>query len=469
MSKKYKNNTDSEAIKYFKDLIAQYIDEIKSTIREYLEKKYEKPPDQIEAMVGTVMEAVITDLRKKYIFRVPIRSFGPTSLFLLYEDFNHWLIVVTMIPFYHSLGDTLGYYNGKWEFNYGQKVTSAGVNEKIYEFISLGGVNDISIVNWLSSDDTILYLATYQVLVNGFEDINDFGKKLKKSYLEAVPLIKGRHPGKMTMQSLSQQKIKWNELEYDSSAIGAGAAMRSGCIGIFYPGKHNRDMLISLAIESSRITHNSAIAILGAVTTALFTAYAIERVPVNHWPHKLLKLLKSGRIDRYMEKSRPKEYYLYSRDKILYYAQWEKYITMRFSGLQPISQPIYKNPVSRFEHFSSNFSKGHEDFPFSTGDDCVIMAYDSLLESDGVFEKLLVYSVLHPGDSDTVGCIAFSLYGAYYHPPKYPDTVYDKLDKLEFSDRIYNLTQSNMDKMIETYYYHIYLDQAIRVIKRMRF
>ncbi len=40
------------------------------------------------------------------------------------------------------------------------------------------------------------------------------------------------------MQSLEAQKIcTMDKLKYNSKAIGNGSAMRSGCIGLFYPGK----------------------------------------------------------------------------------------------------------------------------------------------------------------------------------------------------------------------------------------
>ena len=336
-----------------------------------------------------------------------------------YPDFINWSWTALTIPFYQSLGDTIGYYNSNWEFNYGDiQAGPEYVNELIYEFIYLGGVNDLSIVNWLASDDTILYIATMKVLSDKFVDINDFGNKIKKSYLDSKSLIENRHPGQTTNNSLEMQEtIDWDKLPYNGKNIGAGSAMRSGCIGIFFPGKHNRKKLVMLAIESSRITHNSAIAILGSVVAALFTAYSLERVSINHWPHKLLKLLKSDIIDQYMNTSRPKEYTLYVRDKIIYIGQWEKYVSLLFSGIKPrIDLKFMKNPVQRYKYLSENFSKGC-DIPGSCGDDALIMAYDALLRSDGVFEKIIVYSILHPGDSDTVGSIAFSWFGGVYHSP----------------------------------------------------
>ena len=57
------------------------------------------------------------------------------------------------IPFYQSLGDTMGYFNGRREFNAGDiNANPEYTNDLIYEFIALGGINDSSIKHWLASD-----------------------------------------------------------------------------------------------------------------------------------------------------------------------------------------------------------------------------------------------------------------------------------------------------------------------------
>lgn len=390
------------------------------------------------------------------------------------EDFmfSEYIFGAVKIPFYQSLGDTMGFYNGNWEFNNGKEdVGPEYVNELIYEFISLGGVNDIDLTNWKASDDTIMYLATLRVLLAGFSDINDYGEKLRLAYLDTIPLMDKRYPGSTVLKSLEdQKKIAWNTLPYNDAAIGAGAAMRTGCIGMLYPGSENRDTLIVLAVEACRITHNSAIAILGSVVTALFTAYGLEKIAVELWPLKLTKLLHSNRIDQYMKKSRPHEYSLYARDKVLFVSQWDNYLHKRFIGKKPREERMWKNPVTRFETLSKNFSKKC-DQPGACGDDAGIMAYDALLESGNVFEKLIVYSVLHPGDSDTVGSIAFSWYGAYYYPTdgdyRYTSIV-NKFEQLEFYNELNLLVDDLVVVMTKVYYYDIYIGMALHHLKQFK-
>jgi len=387
------------------------------------------------------------------------------------EKLSEWIFTNGMILLYQTLGDTIGYHDGKWEMNTGLvRVDPESANDMIYEYISLGGINDMSIVNWHASDDTILYMATFDVLCDKINTVDEFGVKLRRAYLESVPKMAGRHPGAMTMKSLSNQEfIEWNKLPYNPN--GSGSAMRAGCIGIFYPGRTNRKRLIALAVECSRITHNSATAILGSITAALFTTYALEKVPVAIWAHKLLKTLKSDKIDNYMKKSRPDEYHLYARDKVIFYSQWEKYVNKRFSGLVPLLDiKMFKHPVLRIKYFAENFSKGHLNFPGGDADDAVIMAYDALLESGESLEKLIVYSMLHHGDSDTVGSIAMSWFGAIYNTEKNLDIVNPLLSELEFEPiivkKIFEETRFQ-DKMLKTYYYDMYLHYGYKMIYKI--
>jgi ADP-ribosylglycohydrolase len=308
-----------------------------------------------------------------------------------------------------------------------------------------------------------MYLATYRVLSEGYE-IDDFGKNLRIAYLNVFPDMENRGIGITTKRNLNVQKnIKWDKLQYNSDDSGSGAAMRSGCIGMFFPGHHNRKKLIAYAVECSRITHNSATAILGSIVAALFTAYGLEKLSINLWPHELLKLFKSGIIDDYMKESRPKEYPIFSRDKHIFIGKWENYVGKRFNGINPKNEKWMKNPVERYRYLKENYSKGN-DFPGSNGDDSVIMAYDALLESGNVVEKIIVYAILHPGDSDTVGSIALSWFGAYYQSPRIFETLRSKFFELEYLNEINKINQTNTKMMTHIFFYDIYLNIANKYI-----
>lgn len=474
-----------EVDQLFEDDDPAWIDKLKYEIiissmlkvKNILTEKYKYSEADATSIGNKINEFVGAEMMQIYTYKNPLGKYctlNPDSKQFLTThttqlDFLGWLWTVTTIPFYHSLGDTIGYNNGNWEFNYGEaNVGPEYVNELIYDFIDLGGVSDLSIKNWMSSDDTILYLDTLAVLYENNATMAEFGQSLKNAYMKSKDKIKNRHPGQITNDSLEiQENIEWDKLPYNSRSIGNGSAMRSGCIGIFFVGNHNRKKLVAHAIESSRITHNSAIAILGSVTTALFTAYAIEKIDINLWPHKLLKLLRSDLIGDYIKSAYPLEYTFFSRDKIIFIGKWEEYVSFRFSGINIRTDLRFmKNPVQRYKVLTEKFSKGCG-IPGGCGDDVCILAFDALLQSRGVLEKLIVYSILHPGDSDTVGAIAFSWFGAFYHSTKYEFQVDHLFDELEFGLKIAGFGESkeNLSTLIRIYYRDIYLNIARKYIK----
>jgi len=61
--------------------------------------------------------------------------------------------------------------------------------------------------------------------------------------------------------------------------------------------------------------------------------------------------------------------------------------------------------------------------PGAGGDDSVIVAYDCFMDANDSWDKLVFYSMLHVGDSDTTGIIAGYLFGSYYGLNK----VYNKM------------------------------------------
>ena len=73
----------------------------------------------------------------------------------------------------------------------------------------------------------------------------------------------------------------------------------------------------------------------------------------------------------------------------------------------------YPDYRSKFFHETFSYHK-NKIYPGAGGDDSVIIAYDALLDAKDNWEKLVVYSMLHVGDSDTTGTIAGAFYGATY-------------------------------------------------------
>ncbi len=334
----------------------------------------------------------------------------------------------------HAMGDTIGFNNGKWEFMPGG---SEKVHEKVNQFVDYGGINYVPQKGWRISDDTIMHLKTAYSLLENYNSMNTLGKIFRKKYIEAFDEFnkeepEKRAPGITLIKNLDKMKagLKWNELEYDFYYGGSGAAMRSACIGLAYHGEENREKLIQVSIESSRITHNSTTGYLGGFTVALFTAFAIENIDIKKWPHLLVDLFRME-IPKYI-RSANRDIQYFTEDHHHFLGKWKRYIDEKFDDEgNPIYKRSSKNLIWRTQYYHNTFSdKGPKDefFPGSAGDDSTIIAYDCLLDSDFKWEKLVFYAMLHGGDTDTTGCIAGAWYGAI---KEYGDVPIDLLDRIE--------------------------------------
>jgi ADP-ribosylglycohydrolase len=127
-----------------------------------------------------------------------------------------------------SLLETLGYFNSKWEFNYGNKIDT--IKEGIimnYFFINhyemLGKLENIDFKDLKSSDDTILIIATTEAVLNGGGE-----KNYINSYLKYYDLLKEetRQSGIVTLSSLEKIRHYKNikSIEQSSSHGGNGCA-----------------------------------------------------------------------------------------------------------------------------------------------------------------------------------------------------------------------------------------------------
>jgi ADP-ribosylglycohydrolase len=241
---------------------------------------------------------------------------------------------------------------------------------------------------------------------------------------------------------------KWDDMPYDIYSGGSGASMRNPCFGLAFFGQENRYKLIQIAIETSRITHNSVVGYLGGLASALFIALAIENVDVKRWPFELLKLFEDNIIAKYIKKS-DRGYESYMRDAHVFIEKWKRYIEDKFDDAgNPIKRKSSINLVYRGKYYHETFGFKYEGsshlphkseengFIGSGGDDSVIIAYDCLLDAGKNWEKLVIYSMMHIGDTDTTGAIAASMYGALYGFDGVPENF---LEHLEYKKELIHL------------------------------
>lgn len=347
----------------------------------------------------------------------------------------------------HAAGDTIGYKNSEWEFKRGtltQKILG-----KVYEFIELGGIKNIPGDDWLVSDDTLCHLAICKSIINEKYDEQALFANIAKTFKLLYPILLKeydiRRPGYTLMKSMKYicEGGDWNDIPYNLNDGGSGASMRTSCIGLIF--HENRQKLITVALESSRMTHNSVIGYMGGITSALFTSFAINDIHINSWPFLLLDIINRGVIRDIIDKS-GRGLNNYENDIHIFVDKWQKYINMKFDKRNHIiTNDMHTNLIHRSRWYIDHFGndKNYDaSFYGSGGDDSVIIAYDCLLDAKDSWERLVFYAMLHGGDTDTTGCIAGSWYGAIYGMGDTPQTQLKYIEHVDdmrkYSKIIYN-------------------------------
>jgi ADP-ribosylarginine hydrolase len=386
----------------------------------------------------------------------------------------------------HAVGDTIGFYNGIFEFNFFQSDQNYKITmEIIFEFIKLGGYSGINLEKWNVSDDTLFHIAMARSLLKV-----DFKSKLsdknllliKKEFKSTLKMIsetqddkifvlmnsntidlekdpyklfkyKFRGIGTTTHENISNKNLYIDETKINIKKSGGnGCAMRTLCIGLVF--HDDLDKLIEYSIKSSMITHINPIGFLGGLTSAYFISLALNNIDLYKWPSMLIELIESPKVKSYIDEK--------NFDMIVQYRHfislWKKYIEMRFNQkLKPLFLNSHKNLISRTKFhydFMMNYDiqglqevEGKPNEMMNTiggsGVTCMIMVYDSLLDAGNSFEKLIYYGMLHAGDSDTVGAIAAGIFGAIYGddsdviPHHMLLNIEFKKELLELSEKLY--------------------------------
>lgn len=369
--------------------------------------------------------------------------------------------------------DTIGFYNGIWEFNYDSYVKNINdalsVTYKIvHHYMSLGGFNNISIKKLIASDDTILLMATLKGILDGGNEI-DFINRYIEIY--NILLDKKRGSGIQTLSSISFLKkiIQKHEDSYlqlipiEKTMGGNGAAIRTGVIGIYYA--HNIDDIINKSITASRLTHNIPMGYLGGFISALFASYAFNGIHAWLWIENLLELIENNKILNYINSTDIGNNH--DKDIKLYFSYWFQYYETRYNDiLNYRHKQTFLYPKDRLQSFEnyitfSKFKQGdeqHWSYFGGSGLDSIIYSYDCLLMSltiddNGMIIKtnpiynldlLIFYSCLFIGDSDSIGSIVGLWYGLLMG---YTNFDRNKLKDLEYYNEIKILSNGLFNKI----------------------
>ena len=361
------------------------------------------------------------------------------------------------------IGDKIGFENGNREFylldqipKYDSSIFKIKINElslfMLLEFIKNGGISGIDTNKLIYSDDSIMLLANTEIFLNKFKNINDYLNKLLKKYIKDFDnesVMRNKYKAGVhtmnTIRFIKNNNNKWKKREYEKSGGGSGGSMRSSIYGIIFDYKTQLNKLIKYSIYSCMITHMNGIAIIGSLLNSLFTSYALDNIDIEKWIFYGLNILKSNYIDEIIQNKFIHIYDNFLKDKYLYIDSIQLYIEQNFIN-EKYNYNILRElePGERIMYYYENFSNKESFFPGSNSRDSIIMSYDCLLMAKNNYEKLIYYSMIHLGDSDTTGMIASNWYGAYYGFDKKYNYIY-------INDKYYDITKKISEKIILKY------------------
>ncbi|XP_043109614.1 protein ADP-ribosylarginine hydrolase-like isoform X4 [Puntigrus tetrazona] len=293
-----------------------------------------------------------------------------------------------------GVGDALGYRNQLWEYNQSGPAIHQIFSQDEREF-------DYFTVDWNSC--------------------------LVKSILTClIPGIAQLRPG----------TEGGYRVPYNPEATGCGAAMRSMCIGLRYPYPDQLSSLVEVAVETGRMTHPHPTGFLGAVASALFTTYAVQRRPITTWGLGLLeeacpvaKTFVTSAGYAVMETERDWDYFT---------EKWKWYLDLRglSLGAGPVIWPDQYGPAERDEAYKRFSLSG---WAGRSGHDAPMIALDALLGAGLNWEELMSRAGFHGGDSDSTAVIACCCWGLLYGMDRVPWCNYRNL---EYRERLETVAQN---------------------------
>lgn len=229
-------------------------------------------------------------------------------------------------------------------------------------------------------------------------------KKLNQDYLPTNNYIESLHA-----------LVKNESITQDSKYNDSMVLSRVAPFGLIFWKKEQRSKLITEIIENISITHKNNIVYLCGITIGLFISFKKNGIDAHKWGHKLTEYLLSSEFDNIIKENK-----MYSTEFILdkedYVSLWNAYLDSSFKNDRYVSKPVMMDPSYRANFLFLTFNDPYaNEFVYGLkAEECIIIAYDSLLYCEGYFEKMFIVGALGITNNSVMGAICGILFGVEY-------------------------------------------------------
>lgn len=252
-----------------------------------------------------------------------------------------------------------------------------------------------------------------------------------------------RHFDRQTVAVLQHPRMNsagaWREYPayLESRWCDASPAIRAAGIGLALHGRSRRQLLVAVAAESARLTHNHASALSGAVVAALFAALALEGVPAAQWGARWVSVGMPLLRAYVRATGRDVRNQLEGIEQCV--LLWTQYLRLRGIDSQdckvaaafPPSYGMAEREVAFRNLFDLPVTAAMErpsgGFCGTDVFSAPLIAYDCVLASGDDWVELMTRASLHCGRTDHTGCLAAVWYGAAFGldgvPPEHRSDV----------------------------------------------
>lgn len=256
------------------------------------------------------------------------------------------------------------------------------------------------------TDDTQMSLALARaVLSHGAKSEAEFVTEAARQFVQwAQSDENDRAPGSTCMAGCRALALdlNWRAPGHNDSK-GCGTAMRTAPIGLAWHG--DEDHIIRLATQTSELTHGHSTATAGGVATALLVSWALGNVP----PDEML-----GRL---VDRTCP--------------------ISAEFADkIQQVQTVLKRGPQGAYRVLGGAW----------TAHEAVACALYAFMQSPGSYPHTVMTAVNMDGDSDSVGCIAGAISGAFNGveavPEEWRSVVEKRHELIEFARALHGFAAS---------------------------